>query len=249
MTTAAWRVERFDEIDSTNTRARAFAEAGYPDRTMVVARSQTAGRGRQGRPWQSIPGNLLCTALWRPDPAWPSTATFPLAVALAAKFAIDRLATRQVARIKWPNDILINGRKICGILIETGSHPSHGRWLIAGLGINIVAHPPDDSGVKATSLQAEEIFGPDATAACDCLIESFEEILPIWAEGGFGAIRERYVAGLHGLGERIRVRASTDGPADREGLFVDIAADGRLILEADDGVHLISAGDVFGLDT
>ena len=140
----------FDEIDSTNAEARRRAEAGEIGPLWITAAVQTAGRGRRGRNWDTSRGNLAATLLLTTDcdPAKAAQLSF------VAAFAIRRLAVRYVpeslVRFKWPNDVFVDGRKLSGILIESGRAPSGALWMAIGMGVNL-AHAPENVDRPAKS--------------------------------------------------------------------------------------------------
>ena len=150
-----YRLVALDEIDSTNAEAQRRAAEGAPAGTLIRAVRQTAGRGRRGRAWQSPPGNLAFSLLLRPAMKAATAATLGFVAGLAVAEAIDGLLPAgRSSRLKWPNDLLVDGRKLAGILLEAaagGSGPVD--HLVVGVGVNIVAHP-DDLPYPATDLQA-----------------------------------------------------------------------------------------------
>lgn len=140
------------ELDSTNVRAQALASAGAPHGTLVTAAAQTAGHGRHGRPWVTPPGRALACSLVLRDPPRLLPMLAALAVAEVAE-ALDRHGRR--AQIKWPNDVLLDGRKVAGILAE--GRPQEG-WVVLGIGLNVAVAPddfPPELRTLATSLEAE----------------------------------------------------------------------------------------------
>ena len=150
-----YRLAALDMIDSTNSEAQRRAAAGAPAGTLIWARQQTAGRGRRGRAWQTPPGNLCFSLLLRPAVTPAVAATLGFVAGLALATAIDQLlpAGRR-SELKWPNDLLVEGRKLAGILLEAGaSGPSRLDHLILGIGVNVVAYPTD-LPYPATSLAA-----------------------------------------------------------------------------------------------
>ena len=139
----AFRIEEVPAIDSTNKALRERAAAGEPEGLVLRADAQTAGRGRRGRGWDSPPGNLYVSLLLRPPcpPATGATVGFVAAVALGAVLRALTPAPAPV-RHKWPNDLLIGGAKMTGVLLEAGTQPSGALdWLVLGMGVNIVSHP------------------------------------------------------------------------------------------------------------
>lgn len=234
-------VERHAEIGSTNDAALAHARAGRGN-VWVVAGMQATGRGRSGRVWSSPHGNLHAS-LALVDPCASRVAPqlgFVAGVAIHA--AAEKLtAAGPRLRLKWPNDLLLDGAKLSGLLVE-GGQDGQGRLVVAvGIGVNCIAHPSDtpypaiDLAAAGLASDADELFA--------ALRTEFAERLALWNRGaGFPAIRAEWLGRAHGLGAPIRVRRP-DG--ERSGVFRDIDADGRLLLACGSETISIEAGDVF----
>lgn len=241
---AEFHLQRLEAVDSTNAEAKRRAAQGAPDGTVIQAGAQTAGRGRQGRVWESPPGNLYCSLLLRPDCAPGMAVQAGFLTALAAGEAVARHLPPEVAvRCKWPNDLLVDGAKVAGILLETGIDKT-GRvdWLVIGLGINIASHPPAAS-YPTTSLIAAgaDRVSPDDLLAAYCA--SFAVWRHRWREFGFEPVRRAWLAKASGIGKGIRVRLENE---ELTGVFADLDPGGALILETAAGERRrISAGDVF----
>ena len=231
----------YDTLDSTNEEAKRQALAGATGPKWIVARRQSSGRGRRGRPWASKTGNLFTTGLYRLDCDPARAAQLSFAAALAVGDVCASVLDPERVRLKWPNDVLVEGRKISGILLESGQHTRGGLWLAIGIGVNL-AHHPDDSERPATDLRAQggEIA---VDAAAERLSRRFDHWLNRWAQDGFNPIREAWLSRVHGLGERCVVRLDHE---TLEGVFADLGPDGSLRLDLKDGGRrFISAGDVF----
>lgn len=236
---AGYRLAAFDRIGSTSTEAMAQAKAGETGRLWFVAREQTAGHGRRGRPWQAPRGNLAASLLL-PAPGSPAeTATLGFAAGLALEGALREVAPELAAdvRLKWPNDVLLGGAKIAGILLEAS-----GKSVVTGIGVN-VRQTPRDLPYPVTSL-AEA--GSDATAETlfAALTDAWVEQEALWDHGGgFDAIRSRWLACAAGLGAPIAVRLGTE---ECRGTFETIDRDGRLVVRQRDGSsRTVNAGDVY----
>jgi BirA family biotin operon repressor/biotin-[acetyl-CoA-carboxylase] ligase len=243
---AAWPdgygLKVFDVIDSTNEEARRLASGGEPNPVWIAAARQTAGRGRRGRVWESPAGNLAATLLIRPGKPAGECAQLSFAAALAAHEAICAFAPEAEIRVKWPNDVLANARKIAGILLESASTGTVPEWLAIGIGINLT-HCPDGTEFPATALAALGITPPTPRDALTSLAAAFAKWYEIWRDGGFAPLRDAWLARAAGLGTRIRARLS-DG--DIWGMFEGIDETGALILrEAHGKTRLIAAGEVF----
>jgi len=233
----------FDHLDSTNLECRRYAEAGATGHIWVVADAQSAGKGRRGRQWVSRPGNLFASLLYAVDCDLGRISQLSFVAALAVRDVVaDRLPSGAVVRCKWPNDILVDGRKISGILLETagngGEMPSH---MIIGIGINI-AHHPDDGQYPATDLMTAAGQEIDRQLVLDRLIHAMDHWISSWKEQGFPLIRQAWKDGALGLGQDIIVRLPAE---ELRGRFVDLDETGALILEFGGERRHISAGDVF----
>ncbi|HEX4862139.1 MAG TPA: biotin--[acetyl-CoA-carboxylase] ligase [Rhizomicrobium sp.] len=236
-----YALKEFDEIDSTNEEARRLALAGERGPLWIAAARQSAGRGRRGRAWVSPAGNLSATLLLAPGRPANECAQLSFAAALAASDAV--LSFGADARVKWPNDVLANGAKLAGILLESASQGgADPAWLAIGIGINL-KHHPSDTEFPATSLAAIGIAAPEPREALLRLAASFAKWYDIWRAQGFAPIRDAWLARAAGLGTRIRARL-TNG--ETMGVFEGIDANGALLLrETQDRVRTIAAGEVF----
>lgn len=233
------------ETGSTNADALAAARSGDPGRLWITAARQMQGKGRQGRPWVSEPGNLFASLLLI-DPAHNASAlgTLPLAIACAVHAALAGLPgmTRHDLAIKWPNDILAGGKKISGILLESAML-GEGKLAVAiGIGVNC-AHHPDPALYQATDLAELGAHIPP-NALFPGLAASVAVTLETWDHGrGFPKIRAEWLRLARGIGESIAINLP-DGPV--HGRFDDIDGQGRLVLTLQNGqTATISAGDVF----
>ncbi len=205
-------------LDSTNERAKALAEEGAPHGTLVTAEEQTAGRGRQGRSWVSPPRSALLMSLVLRDP--------PELLPLAAAVAVCDACEPASCRIKWPNDVWIDGSKVAGILVE--GRPQLG-WAVLGIGLNVTAHPAE---LHATSLQAhggttdvEEVLRHVLSGIEARLAAPAREVLAAWRDRD--ALR----------GEQVRWQ-------EGEGIAAGIADTGALLVETAGGRLALDAGEV-----
>jgi BirA family transcriptional regulator, biotin operon repressor / biotin---[acetyl-CoA-carboxylase] ligase len=228
----------FRQVGSTNTVAREMAEAGAPNGTVVTADEQTAGRGRQGRTWTAPPGSaLLFSTIVRPlDKRQP---LLPLAVPLAVCEAAERLRPGAQCKVKWPNDIHLDGRKLSGILIE--ARPQE-EWAVVGVGLNLAV--PDDEFPEELRSRAISLFGDDDAPReiADEARVALSEALGRWVEADTGTIlaawRERDTL----LGREVsweRGSGVAEGIDERGYLLVRVADGERVALGAGD-VHLTS---------
>lgn len=229
-------VLRFDSIDSTNLEARRLADRGECGPLWIAATEQTGGRGRLGRGWVSRPGNLYATFLFALGGGAERAHQTSFVAALAVHDMVAELRPRLEAHIKWPNDVLIAGRKFCGVLPEVvGANPTR---IAIGCGIN-VAHAPEGTPYPVTALGGD-LEVADVHAALD---RHLSARLGEWDEGrGFAAIRADWSDRALGLGEPV---AAIVGGEQRLGQFVGLAEDGALIIAEPGGDHLrVHSGEV-----
>jgi BirA family biotin operon repressor/biotin-[acetyl-CoA-carboxylase] ligase len=235
-----WRLAAHDILGSTNDEAKRLLHAGAPDFTLVWARAQESGRGRDGRVWSSPPGNVYASLLLRPlgAPLVAAQLGFVTALAIAEALAVR---VPEIA-LKWPNDVLQAGRKIAGILLETEGVTADGiEGLIVGFGVNVQRHPVE-SRLPATSLHAAGDAGARVEDVLSAIAGAFARWHAIWAREGFAPVRLAWLARAHGLGGPIEVRLPRETLAGR---FRDVDPRGVLILETASGPRAITAGDVF----
>lgn len=243
-----YTIQRFQQLDSTNTAAARMAEDGAPGGTVVVAEEQSAGRGRHGRQWSSPPGTGLYLSVVLRPPQQQELWQFGFAVSLAVADAIGRV-TGTDPRTKWPNDVLINGRKVCGILIEAKldhSHtptPPHSHTVVVGIGINVntPGFPPDIAS-KATSLAIETgrtiDLGEVESALLDSLDARYEQLLCEGFQAILGSWRDIDCT----VGREVSVEAP-DGTV--HGVAQGVNSGGDLIVrQADGSIAHVTAGDV-----
>jgi BirA family transcriptional regulator, biotin operon repressor / biotin---[acetyl-CoA-carboxylase] ligase len=225
------------ETHSTNVEALRRAESGEHGPLWIRADRQTHGRGRRGRHWQSEAGNLFATLLIRPQHPRPAELSF--AAALAASDMLAGFAPTADIKVKWPNDVLAEGAKIAGILLETNASSDA---LVIGIGVNLTASPTG-CAYAVTSLAALGIDAPTPGAALAHLAAAFAKWHRIWRAHGFGPLREAWLARAFRLGDTIQVHLP-DG--DGEGVFEGVDEGGALLLRHEGGfVTTILAGDVF----
>lgn len=232
----------FESLDNTNDEARRLAEAGAAEGVLVWTRMQGAGRGRRGRSWLSPPGNLYASLLLRPDCQAFAAAQLSFVAALAIHEAVSgALAKPQRAYLKWPNDVLIVGRKVAGVLLESKITGGAGLdWLIIGTGINIATYPGDLER-PATSLRDED-SDIDVAGALEAYAGAFLGFYRQWRAEGFAPIRSAWLARARGVGELIDVRLDKE---EFSGIFEGMDENGALRVQTADGLRLVTAGDVF----
>jgi BirA family transcriptional regulator, biotin operon repressor / biotin---[acetyl-CoA-carboxylase] ligase len=254
-TSQGYRLTAFDKTGSTNVEALAAARAGECGPMWFVTTEQTAGRGRRNRPWIAPRGNLASSILEVMDVVPAVAATLGFAAGLAAETALRQVSAEAAPRaaglsrpnfsLKWPNDVLANGKKIVGINLEAETAAGGRLAVVVGIGTNVVA-APEGMPTPATSLRA---LGLDVAAETlfAALSDSWAECRGIWDGGrGFGEIRRRWLALATGLGQPVSVHT---GRRTVSGIFDTIDDTGCMMLRTSTGeTFSISAGDVhFGL--
>ncbi len=232
----------YDEVDSTNDEARRLAEGGASHGAFIWAKRQSAGRGRMGRHWVSQEGNLFVSVLLKPDVAPESLPDLSFVTALAALDALQPVVgDTYPLRLKWPNDILLNDRKVAGVLLESFSDDRGHVWVVAGLGVNI-EHHPSDVMFPATHLMEADVQIVSAKIVLSRFIHHFIQRYDGWIEEGFVPIREQWRRHAWRLGEEVSVCSGNDTVRGR---FEDIDDQGRLRLVMPGGVRrIVTAGDM-----
>ncbi len=233
----------FRETDSTNARARELADQGAPEGTLVVAERQTQGRGRKGRTWFSPPGaGIYASLILRPSMPPNEATRITFLTAVAAAEVLLHLTDLDV-RIKWPNDILVNGRKVAGILTEISTERGAVDYAVVGLGMNVNTPAfPDDIRERATSILIETGKRFPRTDLLREYLRREEAYLRRLRTSGFEPILKRWKELADTIGKEIRVEMM-----DRTyvGWVEDINSEGILILKDRKGVsHRILSGDV-----
>ncbi len=233
----------FDEIDSTNTKAKELAEQGYPSGTLIVADRQIAGRGRRGRSWDSPAGiGIFMTLLLKPDINPNNASMLTLVTALATAQAISDV-TGAEAKIKWPNDIVINGKKVCGILTEMSAQFDYINHIVIGIGINVHNESfPEEIRETASSLLLESgkrIHRADLIAR---FLERFEAGYAIFLQTeDLEGLMKDYNALLVNIQKQVRI---LDPKEPFEGKAIGITKRGELIVDTWESRKLVSSGEV-----
>lgn len=237
---AGREVVYLDEVDSTNRYARALAAEGVAHGTLVIAGTQTAGRGRRGRGWVSPPGEgIFMTLILRPQAHPSQVARLSLQTALAVAQGLEA-ATGLDARIKWPNDIVCRGKKLVGMLLEMDADEERVHSVVAGIGINV--HQRDLGELSETASSVDLLAGGFASRAAivRAFLEAYEQTDALAAREG--ALMDAYRARSATLGQRVRV-IGPDGSFT--GTARDVTPAGSLLVEQDGGgVREVLAGDV-----
>jgi BirA family biotin operon repressor/biotin-[acetyl-CoA-carboxylase] ligase len=250
-----YRLVAFPEIGSTNAEALRRARRGDAGRLWLVTARQTAGRGRRGRPWETADGNLAASLLLvvEHDPAVAATLGFVAGLALdealravvpslGIRVALDGLeGPRNRLRLKWPNDVLLDGAKLGGILLEAEALGDRRLAVAVGIGVNVVSAPAD-LPYPATALQRIGVAA-DAAGVFSALSDAWASAAQVWNDGrGFPAIRKLWLDRAAGIGEEVTVRV---GDSVVSGAFETIDETGRLVIRARDGsMKTITAGEI-----
>ena len=234
----------FDSIDSTNTKAQELAEKGYPSGTLVVADKQIAGKGRRGRNWESPSGcGVFMTLMLKPDINPNNASMLTLVSALAVAKALADI-TGKDAKIKWPNDIVIDGRKVCGILTEMSAQFDYINNIVIGIGINVNNSSfPEEISATASSLRL--LSGGKKYRRAEIIekiMEYFEKYYSIFLETeDLSALVNEYDAMLVNMKQQVKV---LDPKEPFEGKAMGITKTGELIVDTWESRKLVSSGEV-----
>jgi BirA family biotin operon repressor/biotin-[acetyl-CoA-carboxylase] ligase len=248
------RIEMHEQVGSTNDLARQAGRRGEPEGLVVVAEEQLTGRGRLDRVWTAPPGCcILCSVLLRPRFSPYNAFYLTIATALAVYRACGALWEGDAQQttngsgphsIKWPNDVLVNGRKVAGVLCESELTGDDWEFAVVGFGINANLEPEQLQGLRssATSLSAELGQPVDRGALLCRVLEEMEALYLTLQNGQFGLVYSQWAARLGTIGKRVSVR---DGTQMLEGMALRVDFDGALILKLDDGsTRRVLAGDI-----
>ncbi len=237
-------VDERDRVGSTNDEACRLAAEGAADGTVVWARRQTAGRGRRGRRWESPVGNLYFSVIMRPrvDTATGAQVSFVAALAIADAVAGILPAGARIEQ-KWPNDVLVRGAKITGILLESSGGAGHSvDWIVVGCGVN-VAQAPETAGLASTCLHREGAPDADVRDVLVLVLERLRFWRDTWIRDGFAPVREAWLARARGLGGPVTVRLPG---RELQGRFAGMDGAGALLLDLPDGGRRqVTAGEVY----
>ncbi len=232
----------FDSLDSTNVCARTLAEAGSEEGTLVVADFQTDGKGRLGRRWHASPGtSLLFSVVLRPPLKHESAGLLAFFSAVAVARAVER-ETSMPVECKWPNDLLLKGRKVCGILLESSMDRERLAYCIAGVGLNVgqqSLHP--DIAARATSIRRETGKDVDRAKLLLGILREMDFLYQDVAAHRFERVLDEWHSRCTMFGKKISI-LQHDHRVD--GSAVGLSAEGGLILKTAQGTQTVFAGDV-----
>lgn len=236
--------QAFLSIDSTNKEAARQIEKGAHSGLWISAAEQKTGRGRGGREWVSKPGNLFCSLIYDTGKSLCHSAQLSFVTSLAVRDTLVMLVETDDVKCKWPNDVLVDGKKISGILLETFSNERAENLMIIGIGIN-VSHHPKNALYPTTHINGESNTTYNHVEVFQYLADKMALWLYRWQSGGFSKIRNEWLKKAKGKGEMIKVRLPNE---EINGRFVDLDANGALMLDVDEEIRLIHSGDVFFAD-
>jgi BirA family transcriptional regulator, biotin operon repressor / biotin---[acetyl-CoA-carboxylase] ligase len=243
MTDNFWRVQVLGSTHSTQDLVKAMADSGEPEGLAIQALTQTGGRGRHGNQWVSPMGNLYLSVLLRPECPLSDAGQLAFIFALALSNAVDGfMGEHHHITLKWPNDVLVDGKKLAGVLLESGGVNEKGRvsYIIAGTGVNIFAAP--DGAIGLDSIKKKPVF---VNGFRDVYLEKINFFYHQWQEKGFATLRTAWLKQAHGLNAPMRIRLPE---ASFSGIFRSIDETGALIAEIEGHERVFTAGEVhFGM--
>lgn len=232
----------FESIDSTNTCARTLAETGTEEGTVVVTDFQTQGKGRMGRRWQAAPGtSLLFSTVLRPPLTHEVAGLLTFFSAVSVARAIEH-ETNLAVECKWPNDLLVQGRKVCGILLENSFEKESLAYSVAGVGLNVLQRDFDPSlEKKATSIAREAVGKVDRTKLLRRILTEMDVSYNDVCVRQFASILDEWKSRCTMFGKPVTVMQHD---TEVKGSAVGLSPEGGLILKTPQGMHTVFAGDV-----
>ncbi|MCF6321714.1 MAG: biotin--[acetyl-CoA-carboxylase] ligase [Rhizobiaceae bacterium] len=237
-----FRLLELKQVESTNLTALEYARKGDRGDLWVVAESQLNGKGSRGRSWTSVPGNLYASLLLRQTIPADKVSTLTFVVSLAMFHVLKNIAPDAEIDLKWPNDVLLNGKKVSGILLENHKPGGQEQAIIIGIGVNCQSSPHKTT-YPATCL-IDEGISQKPKEFLDLLIVEINKWIQIWNKGeNFVEIRQAWLERANGLGREILVKSPT---MELRGIFENLDENGFLILKMPNGQHhKISTADIF----
>ncbi len=236
----AWRFQAFAELPSTSDFCIERAKEGEAAGLAVFAAQQSAGRGSRGRGWVSPPGNVALSVLLRPDIAPAQASMFPLLAGVAVAEAVRAtLPAGPVPMLKWPNDVLLDGKKCAGLLIDAAPEKNRIEWMVIGIGIN-VAYAPEVPGRIATCL-ADHGADAGAVEVAKAVLERLAFWLDIFQQFGSVRIIPSWISRAHPIGTKIEVKSPHHNAS---GTFAGLSPTGELLLSIENRIEKVSTGEI-----
>lgn len=233
-----WQWFDYEEVGSTNDVANSLTKAADGGKYVVTSVRQTGGRGRRGRKWDSLEGNLFMSMAFETE--LKNAGQIVFLVSLSLLETLVHLYPDINVCLKWPNDVLVNDCKISGILLEKGG----GSYLIAGIGVNIAAAPKIDGLLYPAQSLADLGFETDRVKLLKAYLQKFDANYKLWQKHGFEEIRTRWLSRAKNLGKEILVRMNN---GEKKGIFAGVGENGVLLLKCGENIEKIYAGDIFCL--
>lgn len=234
---------RLENVDSTNEYAKKIAEQGAEHGTLILAKEQTRGKGRRGRTWMSPKGdNIYMSILLRPQIEPDNASMLTLVAAMAVAEGIREVSGLKT-QIKWPNDIVVQGKKVCGILTEMSAEVGKVHYVVIGIGINVHNRDfPQEISATATSLDLQAGTRQDQTELVEAIWKAFEGYYESYCKTqDMSALQEKYNRQLANCDQAVKV---LDGENSYEGIARGITPKGELLVEAEGETRLVSSGEV-----
>jgi BirA family biotin operon repressor/biotin-[acetyl-CoA-carboxylase] ligase len=236
----SWRLQDFAELTSTSDYCISRAKAGEPEGLAVFAAQQSAGRGSRGRKWLSPPGNVALSVLLRPHFSPVESSMFALLAGVAvAQAAKALLPSGPKPMLKWPNDVLLDGQKCAGLLIDAAQAQNRIDWLVIGIGIN-VAYAPDLPD-RTTTCLADEGAETTAIAVAHAVLGKLSSWLEIFNKFGSARIVPAWLSLAHPIGTNIEVKSPHHSA---KGTFAGLSSAGELLLRVEDRIEKFSTGEI-----
>lgn len=237
-----WKKIILEEVDSTNIELKRQAEAGAKEGTLLIAERQLKGKGRQGRPWDSPKGSSIAMSfLLKPELTPEKAARLTLVTALAVSRAVEKV-TGLKALIKWPNDLVINGKKICGILTEMSTGAEGVRYVVVGIGMNVNIEAFREDLPYATSLRIEGGRSYSREALIDKILSEFSVYYERFLKtGSLEGLLEEYNKRLVNRDSRVQIIKEKE---TMQGTARGVNAEGELIVETENGLETVLFGEV-----
>lgn len=235
-----WKVQTYQEVESTQDLIHEAAAQGLPEGVAVQSMIQLGGKGRRGNKWLSPVGNLYLSLLLRPECSVQEAGQISFVIAVAASAMLDNYIdpTKHLKTLKWPNDILIDGLKMSGILLESGMMGPHLDYIAVGMGMNIFNKP--DLATSLNDLANQPVY---INKIRDGFLTELSHYYALWQEKGFAPILELWLKQAHGLNAPMTARLPND---EFKGVFKTVREDGALVLETASGTQkIIHAADVY----